>query len=103
MKADSFKDHVLDQLAGLGALHRRCMFGGHGIHLDDTFFAIIYQGRLHFKTTEQTRKAYLDAGSEPFQPSATRTLACSHEVPASVLEDTVILKDWAMQAASTES
>ena len=41
MKADpSFRDFVLDQLAELGEVHCRAMFGGHGLYHGETFFAI---------------------------------------------------------------
>ena len=46
MKADSFKDFVLDQLADLRGITTRAMFGGYGGDQHDTFFGIIHKGRL---------------------------------------------------------
>jgi DNA transformation protein len=71
---DSFKDFVLDQLSGLNAVLVRRMFGGYGLYQGQTFFGIIFKGRLYFRTDEQTRTAYVDRGMKPFRPSAKQTL-----------------------------
>jgi len=39
MADESFKDFVLDQLAGLPELRARAMFGAHGLYSADRFFA----------------------------------------------------------------
>jgi len=93
----------MEQLSDLGVLRSRAMFGGHGLYLDDTFFGILYNGCLYFKTDAQTREAYTRAGSEPFRPNATQTLASYHEVPARVIEDAFTLREWASEAAAIES
>jgi DNA transformation protein len=45
----SFKDFVLDQLQGVPDLECRSMFGGHGLYQEETFFGIVFKGRLYFK------------------------------------------------------
>jgi DNA transformation protein len=99
VKEDSFKDFVLDQLAGLGALRCRAMFGGFGIYRSETFFAIVYKGRLFFKTDAETRRAYVERGMAPFRPSAKQSLTSYHEVPLEILEDAAQLTVWARRAA----
>ena len=55
MKAtDSFRDFVLEQLAGLPDLRCKRMFGGYGLYTRETFFAILFDGRLFFKTHPDT-------------------------------------------------
>jgi DNA transformation protein len=103
MKGDSLKDFTLEQLAGRLEIRCRSMFGGHGLYLEDTFFAIIYQGQVYFKTDSRTRGAYLREGSKPFRPTATQTLRSYFEVPAAVLEDAETLTEWAREAAATAS
>jgi len=95
----TFKDFVLDQLDGLGAVRTKAMFGGFGLYLDDAFFAIVYRGRLYFKTSDATRPEFQRQGMKPFRPSARQTLGTYYEVPAGVLEDARELSRWARRAA----
>ena len=55
---DSFKDVVLDQLQQLEDVEARQMFGGYGLYRDETFFGIVHQGRLYFKTDGTTLGEY---------------------------------------------
>ena len=95
VKQDSFKDYVLDQLQGMEAVTHRAMFGGYGLYCGDVFFGILHQGRLYFKTNDQTRPAYEEAGMQPFSPSDKQTLKNYYEVPPDVLEDEQQLILWA--------
>jgi DNA transformation protein and related proteins len=103
MKDDSFKDFVMDQLKGLPELRVRPMFGGHGLYEGERFFGILMNGRLYFKTDEQTRAAYLAQGMEPFvYEKARRTATINYfEVPPQVLEDREELAAWARRAIAS--
>jgi len=98
MKDTGFSQFVLDQLNDLGRVDCRHMFGGFGVYRGDTFFGIISDGRLYFKTNEATREDYLAEGMEPFRPSDKMTLKSYYEVPADVLEDPEALTAWATRA-----
>ncbi|MBA2251973.1 MAG: TfoX/Sxy family protein [Nitrospirales bacterium] len=87
MRDDTFKDFIVDQLAALGAVASRKMFGGYGLYQKDIFFAIIYNGRLYFKVTAVTVTSYREHGMKPFRPNAKQTLTSYYEVPVDVLED----------------
>lgn len=41
-----FSAYVLDQLAGLGGVSSRAMFGGRGLYFEGVFFGILFKGRL---------------------------------------------------------
>ncbi len=97
---DSFKDYVLDQLATLGTVRARAMFGGYGLYRGPEFFGILHQGRLYFRTDARTRPDYIARGMSPFQPNPRQTLTSYYEVPADVLEDAEILANWARAALS---
>ena len=84
---DSFVEFVCDQLDGLDAITYKSMFGGYGLYCGSTFFGIVYDGRLYFKTSESTRLRYLDWESSPFQPNAKQTLKSYYEVPIDHIED----------------
>ena len=98
MKSDSFKDFVLEQLQATRGLECRSMFGGFGLYAGEKFFAIIFKGRLFFKTTEATRKVYRARGMNHFQPNAKQQLTSYYEVPADIIEDAAELIAWAREA-----
>ncbi len=96
---ESFKDNVLDQLRELQGVRARGMFGGFGLYADATFFGIVADGRVYFKTYDQTRSEYEARGMKPFRPTEKQTLRNYYEVPAAVLEDAGLLVEWARRAA----
>ena len=98
MTADSFHDFVLEQLASLDGLRCKPMFGGHGLHCDEHFFGIVYDGRLYFKMHPDTLEDYLRHQSVVFAPSEKRVLKNFREVPVEILEDGQQLVIWAKKA-----
>lgn len=98
-KGDSFTEFILDQLAGVGGVTVRSMFGGYGLYRGKNFFAILSRGRLFFKTDTATRTFYTERGMGPFQPNHKQTLRNYYEVPADVIEDADELAAWAKAAA----
>jgi len=96
----TFLAFVLDQLGGLGRIESRAMFGGHGIYLAGTFFAILWRGRLFFYTDAVTRADYQARGMMPFRPRVPQTLERYYEVPADVLEDATQAARWARAAVA---
>lgn len=77
------------------------MFGGHGLYMGESFFGIVHQGSVYFRTDEASRPAYVKAGSRPFNPKGKQELHRYYEVPADVLEDTGELLEWARRATLT--
>lgn len=100
MSAASFLEFVKEQLAPLGALRVKRMFGGHGIYRGESFFAIVHRGRLFFRTDPADRVHYKARGSREFKPSRTQTLGTYWEVPSDVLEDPELVLKWARKAAA---
>lgn len=100
---DSFVDYVLDQLNTLGGVEARAMFGAYGLYHAGVFFGIVHDGRLYFKTDEESREEYVRWGMEPFRPNEKQTLKSYYEVPADVLEDDEALSLWALRAGRCES
>src|ERR1700744_5045188 len=108
MPDDSFKEFVLDQLHALPDLRAKAMFGGHGLYSDDKFFGILDEGRLFFKTNDQTALEYTGRGMGPFtyQMKGKTMSMAYHEVPPEILEQPHELILWARQAialAATKS
>ena len=77
------------------------MFGGFGLYAGDQFFGIIYDRRLYFRTTEETRRDYTDAGMTIFRPNDKQSLKNYYEVPLVVLEDKKDFVTWARRAINS--
>ncbi len=101
---DDFLQHVLDQLgriSELGKLDAKAMFGGHGLYSRGQFFAIVFKGGLYFKVDRFSEQRYIDAGCEPFRPSATLLVKTYYSVPADVLDNRGKLSEWAQLAVKS--
>ena len=100
MGDDSFKEFVLDQLSALPDLRAKAMFGAHGIYSGAHFFGILDEGRLFFKTDEQTEEDYTSRGMGPFtyEMKGKVMRMAYHEVPPDVLEQPHELTLWARKA-----
>jgi DNA transformation protein and related proteins len=99
MSADTFLDFVLEQLADLDGLRSKRMFGGYGLYSGEHFFGIVFDGRLYFKTNQDTLSEYLVFNAVVFAPSEKQVLKNYREVPVEILEDRGRLLLWAQRAA----
>ena len=97
--SDEYLTYVLDQLACVGCVESRRMFGGAGIYFDGLFFALIADDVLYFKVGDSNRSDYEAAGMEAFRPFADKPNVMSYyEVPIEVLENKDRLHEWAQKA-----
>jgi DNA transformation protein len=94
-----YRDYVLEQLACLGWVTDKRMFGGVGIYLDGVFFALIADDVVYFKVGDLNRADYEAVGMRPFKPYRNKpTTMPYYEVPVSVLEDVDQLTAWGRKA-----
>jgi DNA transformation protein len=98
-----YLDYVLGQLAQLGALRSRRMFGAAGIYCDEVFFAIVSDDTLYLRVDEATRADYTSRGMQAFRPYPDRPgLSMSYyQAPAEVIEDAEELVRWSRRALSS--
>lgn len=93
----AFADHVVDLLRGLGPVHARPMFGGHGLYLSGQVFALLVDARLFIKVDGESRAVFEAAHCLPFVYEARgRTVTVSyHEAPSEALERPEEAVRWA--------
>ena len=94
--------YVLEQLADLGSVSSRRMFGGVGLYSGELFFGLIDDDTLYFKTNETNAAGYISRKMPRFMPPANRPMGPMgyHQVPADIIEDAEALVSWARKAVA---
>ena len=94
--------YVLEQLAQLGGVSSRRMFGGAGLYCDEFFFALVSDDTLYLRVDDSNRADYSARGMAQFRPYADRPhLSMNYfETPAEVLEDARQLVLWASRSVA---
>lgn len=94
---DPFVAFVLDQLAPLGLVRARAMFGGWGLYCGDRMFGLIAFDRLWLKVDTASRERFAAAGSEPFvYEGKGRPVTMSYwELPAEAIDEPEAMLAWA--------
>lgn len=94
-----FVEFVSDQLAPLGGVESRPMFGGHGLYVDGQFCAIVWRDTLYLKADEMSRGEFEAIGALPFQPYPDRPMTLRYyAIGADILDDRERLLEWARKA-----
>lgn len=96
-----YKAFVLEQLAPLGQVRIRNMFGGAGVYYGDLMFGLIAGEVLYFKADEINRPDFEAEGTEAFvyAPPSGKTITMSYwEVPERLYDEPEELTHWARNA-----
>ncbi len=97
-KTTDFLEEILRLLAPLGAVKHKSMFGGFGIFLDDSMFALITKNdELFLKGDDWNRNSFEDKGLKPYGRMPY------YEAPKELLEDWSEIKPWAEGAVEASS
>ncbi len=97
-----YLEYVLEQLAALGRVRARRMFGAAGLYCDDLFFGIVSGDTLYLRADDLTRTHYTSRALEPFRPYPERPEVSMNyfAVPAEVLEDAAELAQWSRESVA---
>ena len=63
--SDSFAEFLREQLAPLGGVAMRRMFGKTGVFCDGVMFAVVTENTLYFRVDDQNREIFKEASSFP--------------------------------------
>ncbi len=98
--SESYVAYIIEQLAGVGRLRSRRMFGGVGFYADELFFGLLARDALYLKVDDTPRGDFTARGMGPFIPFPDRpdNAMGYYEVPADVIEDAESLVAWARKA-----
>ncbi|MDR3412568.1 MAG: TfoX/Sxy family protein [Formivibrio sp.] len=97
-RRSEYVDWLFEQLAPLGTLRARAMFGAFGLYCDDLFFAIVDDDVLYIKVDDVCRSEFEAEGLRPFtypmKDGTTSTLSY-YPLPDFSLENQHELVFWA--------
>src|SRR6059058_3655459 len=97
--SDAFMSFVLDQLAEVGDVAPKAMFGGVGLYHRGVFFGILARDTLYLRVGDANRPDYERAKMKPFRPYPHRSGTMRYyAVPLDVLESPIELAAWARKA-----
>lgn len=98
-----FVEFVAEQMAFVGGLRIRAMFGGYGIYQGDCMFALIADDRLYFKADATTRAEFEAKGLSPFTyVSRGKSMTMQYfEAPPEVFEEQEAMRSWVQKAYGT--
>lgn len=93
----AFAEHVVDLLRGLGPVHARPMFGGHGLFLSGLMFGLLADARMFIKVDAESLPAFEAEGCRPFVFEARgRQVALTYrEAPSEALDQPDAAVRWA--------
>ena len=93
-------NYVEEQLAFLGRISTKSIFGGIGIFVDERLLGIVMDDKVYLHTDASNLRAYQDRGMPQFKPypNAFDLTTDHHQVPAEIVDDPVLLKQWGEQA-----
>ena len=95
--SSDYLDFVLEQLAPVGPLTWRKMFGGVGLYAQGLFFALIDHDTLYLKGDEALRPDFEAAGSVQFAPVGMKPMAY-WSAPAEALDEPELMIHWARRS-----
>jgi len=99
MNQESYVSFVIEQLAPLGSITSRAMFGGHALYCDGIVFALIAANTLYLKADEVNRPQFEAEGLEPFHPFEDHDAVMQYYLaPAELFESVDGLEHWARGA-----
>lgn len=95
-----FVDFVIEQLAGLGAVESRRMFGGYGLFYGGLMIGLVARDVLYLKADDQTQEQFAATGARPFTYNKAGKLVTTsyYEAPPETLDDPGEMKLWAQRA-----
>jgi DNA transformation protein len=93
-------DYLHDVFRLLGPVRTRRMFGGHGVYLDDVFFALVDDDVLYLKADAESAVHFRELGLPQFEfvKDGKATTTGYYEAPSDVLDDAEQARIWGQLA-----
>ena len=90
-----FLEFLKEQIAPLGAIEARAMFGGYCLYCDGVVFALVANNQLFLKADDVNRREFETRRLGAFRPFDDQDVVMQYyEAPAEVLEDPEAMHRW---------
>lgn len=96
--SENYLEFIKEQLTEFSEVHIKKMFGGIGLFRDGMMFGKIGNDTLWLKVDEHNQADYEAKGMKAFYSEKKKKGMPYWEVPAEVIEDKALMKEWAMKA-----
>ena len=98
-RQSEFITYLLEQLAPLGDVRARAMFGGFGIYRGERMFALVADDALYIKVDEVNRADFETRGLLPFryEMRGERKQMNYWQPPVEAMDDREMLCEWAQK------
>jgi len=99
--SDSFGEFVREQLAPLGRVTMRRMFGKTGVFCDGVMLGMMTDNTLYFRVDDQNRATFKEAASSPplnYKKKGESIDLAFWRVPERLIDEPDELLDWARAA-----
>src|SRR5260370_33994763 len=91
-----YLEFVIEELAPLGEITSRAMFGGHCLYCNGIVFALMARDALYLKTDDINRPAFDARRLRPFNPfDNPEYVMCYYQAPPEIFEGPAAMKEWA--------
>ena len=96
---ESFRNFILDQLAGLGGFETKQMFGGVALLHHGAAFAKIKHDKVWLKVDESNRNDFVKLGMQQYTYGKDNSRKLNfYEAPIEVIEDKDTFAAWAQRS-----
>jgi DNA transformation protein len=99
--SQTYRDYVADQLAGLGELVIKRMFGGVGLWADGVMFGVVDEDAVFLRVDDETRPEFVARKMPALRPVKSDPKKVSqnyYQLPGDVLDDSEEMVVWAKRA-----
>ena len=97
-KRSDFVDYLVEQLAPLGDVSAKAMFGGWGIYHEARMFALVADDTLYVKVDDTNRADFERENLQPFRYERRErgeAVMDYYEPPAAAIDNRELLCEWA--------
>lgn len=92
---DAFLNFCVEQLAPLGQITSKYMFGGWCLYCNGQVFALVADGALFLKGGPNNIPAFEARGMKPFKPFPDQDVVMKYfQAPPEIFEDSDAMKQW---------
>ena len=99
--SDTFAEFLREQLAPLGRVTMRRMFGKTGVFCDGVMLGMVTDNTLYFRVDEQNRETFKEAAASPplnYRKKGETIYLAFWRVPERLMDEPDELLDWARAA-----